>query len=269
MTLYSAASDISDNTQRANSSQVPAVTVAVRILEVLATRSNACALDELARIVGRPRSSVHRVLNTLIVEGMVEKGADGKGYCIGIGVIKLASAYGNRIEAISKFEAVAHPLVKEINETSQLAILDGFEAIFVAKVDSNRQVRLVTQIGKRVPAHASAVGKALLAFSNIDTKSEPSKIELKQVTTNTITDWNALTDQLDLIRQSGVALAVEESAENLTCVASPVFDISGRLVAAMSICVPERGVAPERITFLKAKVRESAQSVSAALGFSK
>ena len=220
-------------------STAPAVVTAVRILDALAAFHGPANLDELTRAIEEPRSSVHRILNTLVESDLLQRAGQRGGYRMGPKVMTWSSAFLRAVNLIDEFRAVASPIVARIDETMQLAVLDWPDVVFLAYVDSQRPVRLATEVGRRLPAHATAVGKALLAFSDTPVAERYRHQELRKLTSRTVTSVEELQRQLARARRRGWAEASEESSENLTCLAAPVRGYDGRVVAAMTFCVPE------------------------------
>jgi DNA-binding IclR family transcriptional regulator len=242
----------------------PAVTTAVRLLDALAARRGAASLDELTRAVAEPRSSVHRVLTTLVAENIVHRTEARGGYRLGPKLVEWGSAYLNGIDLFDEFHRVARSIVSELNETVQLEILDWPDAVRVAKVDSSRQVRLVTDIGGRVPAHACAGGKVLLSF-------HPELVSrygtLTPLTANTITSLRSLRTELDQVREAGLAEETQEAAETLCGLAAPVCGRDGSgVVAALSICVATTCIEPGYRKILTDSVRGGAEELSRRFG---
>lgn len=217
----------------------PAVTTAIRVLDALAEFQGSATLDELTQAIGEPRSSVHRILNTLVGGELLQRPGPRGGYRIGPKVMTWGSSFLRGVNLIDEFRAVAVPIVGRIDETMQLAVLDWPDVVFVAHVDSNRPVRLATEVGRRLPAHATAVGKALMAFSGTSAAGWYCHEELRKLTPRTATTVEELERQMARARRRGWAEACEESSENLTCLGAPVRGHDGRILAAMSICVPE------------------------------
>ncbi len=124
---------------------------------------------------------------------------------------------------VREFYRPAAPIHAQLDETIQLAVLSAPDVTFIARIDSTRAVRLVTHVGRRLPAHATAVGKAILAFS------DPAEIEQvlaagrRRLTDATITEPAALLEVLDQAQRDGHAREAEESSANLSCFAAPVF----------------------------------------------
>jgi len=212
---------------------------AVRVLDALAAFQGSATLDELTRALDEPRSSVHRILNTLVESELLQRPGQRGGYRIGPKVMTWGSAFLRTVNFIDEFRVVASPIVARIDETVQLAVLDWPDVVFVAHVDSQRPVRLVTEVGRRIPAHACAAGKALLAFSATSVADRYRDQEMRKLTKRTVTSVEQLECQLARARRRGWAEASEESSENLTCLAAPVRGHNGAVVAAMTICVPE------------------------------
>ncbi|MGA2528157.1 MAG: IclR family transcriptional regulator [Acidimicrobiales bacterium] len=220
-------------------STAPAVVTAIRVLDALAEFQGSATLDELTQAIGEPRSSVHRILNTLVESELLQRPGPRAGYRMGPKVMTWGSSFLRAVNLIDEFNSVASPIVARINETMQLAVLDWPDVVFIAHVDSKRPVRLVTEVGRRLPAHATAVGKAFLAFSGVPTAERYRHHEMRRLTPRTATTVVELERQLSKARRRGWAEASQESSENLTCLAAPVRGYDGRVLAAMTICVPE------------------------------
>lgn len=243
-------------------SPAPAVATAAHLLDALADHGGPATLDELTSKVGEPRSSVHRILTTLVNERVVYRAEPRGGYRLGPRLVDWGSAYLRTIDLFEEFQRVARPVVGDINETLQLAVLDWPDVVFVARVDSTRQVRLVTEIGRRIPAYASAAGKVLLA-------SRPELVErygqYRPLTARTLRSTEALQDELERVRRQGFAEESEETAEHLCCVAAPVVGSDGAM-AAVSICVACAEFEPRYREVLSDVVRKAAADLSHLLG---
>ncbi len=234
-------------------STAPAVVTAIRVLDALAAFQGAATLDQLTRAIDEPRSSVHRILNTLVESDLLQRPSQRGGYRMGPKVMTWGSSFLRAVNLIDEFREVASPIVARIDETMQLALLDWPDVVFVAHVDSKRPVRLVTEVGRRLPAHATAVGKAILAFSGPSAAERYRHQELAKLTPRTVGTVEDLERQLAKTRRRGWAEASEEASENLTCLAAPVRAHDGVVAAAMTICVPEPAL---RLSYRKTLGRE-------------
>lgn len=218
---------------------VPALDRGLSILLILARSNRGMSLVELSNAIGVSRSTVYSILATLQDHGFVLKDPQQKSYQLGVATFELGSAYLRRVNLIPAFNECAQRIVAACRETVKLAILDGRDVVYLGKQDGLHSVRLVAQIGSRMPAHATAVGKVLLAqLSNQAVEQLYADYELRKLTPNTISNLPSLLARLDLIRQQDYDYDHAESSLEIHCVAAPVRDHSGSVVAAISIGVP-------------------------------
>lgn len=244
----------------------PAVVSAFRLLDVLIQRPNGVRLSDLARDLGLPKSSALRILATMCEIGVVRRDESSGNYQTGTRLLDYAKAPLNfDMDLVREFYRVAEPMHAELNETIQLAVLSSADVMFIARIDSTRVVRLVTQIGRRLPAHATAVGKAILAFSDAAEADRLVAAGLSGLTANTITDPVAFRGELDRARCDGFATESEESSANLSCVAAPVLGPDGRARAGITVCVPVSRLTPAQSASLAEAVCGCARALSAAL----
>jgi DNA-binding IclR family transcriptional regulator len=243
-----------------------AVTTAFRILGVLAVRPAGARLSELARELDVPKSTALRILGTLCSLEVVRHDEGSQKYRIGRRLFDYVKApLALEPELIREFYRVAAPVHQELDETIQLAILSVPDVTFIARLDSSRAVRLVTHVGRRLPAHATGVGKAILAYSDPGLVDEVIAAGLPRYTHSTITDPGQFRAVLEQVRADGYATEVEESTANLSCFSAPVFGPDGLVRAGLTICIPTGAVAEERAASLVAAVRQTAHALSSAL----
>jgi DNA-binding IclR family transcriptional regulator len=158
-------------------------------------------------------------------------------------------------------------LVQSLGETGHLAILEGTEAVTVGVVDGWQTVRMHSWVGKRSPAHCSSMGKALLAgldASEIEARYPDARLEAR--TDRTITGREELKRHLAQVRERGYAVDREELEPHLCCVAGPVFDRTGAVVASISVSGPDSRLDDESIPAIAEAVRRTAWQISARLG---
>jgi DNA-binding IclR family transcriptional regulator len=191
-------------------------------------------VSELARRAQLSKSTAHRVLGMLERNGVVER--CGNGYRLGERLHRLGQAvYGPDAE---KVRDVLLPFLADLyeltRETVHLAVLQDTHVVYLAKLYGHRPASVPSRIGGRLPAHATAVGKALLAY-DFDAAEQAMRQPLWRFTDRTITDPDALSSELDRIRRTGVAFDDEEYQPGLACVAVPVLNRGGRAMAALSV----------------------------------
>ena len=249
-------------------SKVNSVDRALVILEYLGTQTKEVGVRELGQAIGLSKSSVHRILQTLRARGFVKWNPDNARYSLGMRTFEVGCGILRQMEVHSVAKPYLEQLVNALGETAFLGVVDETELVYIDKIDGRRSVRMYADIGSRRPLHCTAIGKALLAHMD---RAEADRIlsakPLVRHTKNTITDAEALRAELDKIRRLGYAEDNEETEEGLYCAGAPVFNYSGRPVAAISVAVPKIGpqaVNKERII---KQVVQAAQEIAAKLGY--
>ncbi|MEN5166816.1 IclR family transcriptional regulator [Achromobacter kerstersii] len=200
--------------------EVPAIRRAHDILRVLANRRTPVKAAELGQACQLAKSTLYLLLDCLEHRRWIER-KDG-GYIIGIELMALGFAYLRHDGLQTAFHEAASEFVARHNEVVQLAVLDGFDVVYIAREDARRPVRLVSELGMRLPAHACALGKALLANLQPDELAACVPDELPRVTDRTLATRQALNQELDLVRQMGLGQDLEEVATGLVCYAAYV-----------------------------------------------
>ena len=195
------------------------------IIEQLAEASGPMGPTKLAEATGLNKSSVYRLLSTLLARRYVEKNQEDGTYYIGPKLIEVVSCYINSLELQTEARPYLTELARELNLTTHLGILDGYEVVYVEKLDNLPSVRLYANIGYRVPAYCSSLGKCLLScLSREELKRTLKECTFIPYTTKTITDLSTLQLHLREVRKQGWAMDDEESEEGHRCIAAPIFD---------------------------------------------
>lgn len=218
---------------------------AYRALDVLeAMAAGPATLSELSRRLDIPKSSLHGLLRTLSERGWVEVSQGGTRFRLGLRALQVGARFVDEDETVARVAPVLDRLAARTGETVQQARLDGDKVVYLAKRDSSHPVRLVSSIGSRLPAHATALGKALLASRDDQTVRELLTFPLQALTGRTITSWQSLTTELSDTRARGYAVDNGEVADGLRCfaVTVPADGLHGggdSPTDAISISVPE------------------------------
>lgn len=245
----------------------PAVTRALDILELFLDADEPLPGPEIVRRLGLPRTTVHELLTTLTARGYLVQ-ASGR-YRLGVRVHQLGNAYAERLDLADEGRQVARGVAEACDETVHVAILEGTEVVYIAKVDSTHAVRMVSATGRRLPAHCTAVGKMLLAsLPDEELRARiPDGVPLAAMTPQSITETPALYAELAAARERGTAVEDRESNADVSCVAAPVRDRDGAVVAALSISVPTLRWDDERREELRALAASGAEELSSRLGY--
>jgi IclR family KDG regulon transcriptional repressor len=248
---------------------VKALVKALRILECLAEdEQTTFTLTELSRRLHLHISTVHRLIVNLLRQGFVEADPGTGGYRLGFRVLRMGLRVLDRLD----YRRVAQPLLRELNlrtqETVHLAILQGDCAVSIEKFGSPQPVGLDPRLGGQMPLHCTGVGKTLLAFQAEDALAEMlASLPLDRHTANTITTLPQLKKELSKIRTQGYAFDQEEAVMGLRCVAAPLLDHRGCVVASFSVAGPSTRMTAERMQELARLVVETSREISYRLGY--
>ena len=240
--------------------QVAAVQRAIAILDELADARSELGTNEIARRTGINVSTISRILATLTSGGLVEHVAVTGRYRLGVGVIRLASAVGDRLDIRSLARPHLAELASRTQETATLSVPGGHEPITLDYVQSPLSVRSVAEVGRASAAHATAVGKVFLAHGG----SVPDG-QLQAFTERTIVDHDVLRADVAGVRERGWGQALGEREEDLNAVAVPVLDPAGQLAAILGVQGPAVRFSPRVMRSAVELLTERAERISAAL----
>ncbi|MEY8037894.1 IclR family transcriptional regulator [Saccharopolyspora cebuensis] len=244
---------------------VPAVERAFDVLELFLDVPELSAPEITAKL-GLPRTTVHELVGTLAERGYLTT-SGGNRFRLGVRSFQLGAVYAERLDLAREGQAVAEEIAERCQETVHVGVREGAGVLYVAKVDSSHPVRMVSAVGRLLPAHCTAIGKVLLAaLPRAEFDEVYPEPELPAMTAGSITSRAALLDELAAIAGGGVAREHCESNDAVACVAAPVRDHSGAVVAAMSISAPILRWNDEVEQALRELVAEGAQRLSERLG---
>jgi DNA-binding IclR family transcriptional regulator len=225
-------------------------------------------LGNLSQAAELPKSTTHRLLQTLIQHKLVSQDEKTGEYLPGLKLFELAYRVLNRMELRAQALPVLERLNRETNLTVHLAILDDGEVVYIEKREADRPIRMYSAVGKRAPAHCTGLGKVLLAhLPEEELRQIVEKKGLRRYTGNTIVTWDALVDHLATVRARGYALDNGEHEEMIHCVAAPVRDHRGQVVAAISLTGAINHMSLEYAERLSGLVLRRAEEVSRRIGY--
>lgn len=218
---------------------IQAVDRAIKALELL-SEGEVLKLDALSSQLGVSTSSTYRLLSTLASHRYVEKDESMGGYRLGLACLELSRSFARSSDIRRMAMPELNRLRDETKETVHLGVLDDMEVIYLEKRHGLHPIGLMSsRVGGRSPAHCTGLGKILLAYQPPDAVVEHfNDYGLREYTDRTITDVDELTDHLEQVRKRGYALDLGEHEAEVRCVAAPVFDENGQVVAAVSISGP-------------------------------
>ena len=238
----------------------------LEVLDCFARRES-WSLAELCAALGQNKTSVFRMLHTLEEFGYLTKDSATGRYALGLRLLSLGGA-AVRQETL-RWQALAplQDLARQTGETVQVGVMHGTESVCVQAVEGTHLVRMHAFVGKRAPAHASALGKAMLAWrGEAEIRALFEGRALQAFTPNTLTDAAPLLAALQATRLRGHSLDEEEMEIGLRCIGAPIFDSAGRAAAALAVSVPATRMDAARITELVPMLRGTADEISRILG---
>jgi DNA-binding IclR family transcriptional regulator len=250
---------------------VQSVYHALQLFEVFRTAENKdeFGVTELSKSLGLHKNNVFRLLATLASRGYIEQNFNTENYRLGIGIFNLGQKFVSKLGILKLSRPFMEKIVAEVNESVYIGILREGNVIYLDIVETNLPVRVVSRVGKDVPAYCTAIGKVQLAYSS---EEEINKIymgaRLKRYTDNTITSLPVLKKDLRSVAENDYALDNQEFEERVRCVAVPVKDYLGIPVAALSVTGPACRMTDERImNQILPVARKYAREISKRLGY--
>lgn len=211
----------------------------LEILEYISKQPKSVPFKEICDISTLPKSSTYNVVQTMSNMGFLHKKENCNEYYIGLKCFEVASSYLSTNPFYSMAKEIVENISLQSNQTSHMGILNGHDTVYIYKFDSNQPLRVASHIGKRIPAHATAIGKALLSdLTPMELRELYRDYPLQALTASTITSIDKLILQEEEIRRTQIAYESEESSPCVSCIAVPIRNRSGRVIAAVSIAFP-------------------------------
>lgn len=208
---------------------------AFNILELLSRENRGLAVTEIGKRLELHKSTVHRLLSSLRERGYVEKDIQSGYYKLGLGFIELTSLYLNGLELKTEASPYLHQLTQVTGQTSFLAIRDDKDVVYIDKADTFDSLRKYTIIGKRMPLHATSLGKAMLSgCSDVEIDRLYPEQKLKLVTKMTLPTVDLLLTEIRKTRKRGWSIDDEENEVGTRCVGAPILDYRDKVIAAVS-----------------------------------
>lgn len=227
-------------------------------------------IKEISEKLNLGKSTVHRILNTLVAHGYVEQGEDNKKYRLGWKFFEVGSVIPRQRNLNNMELKVLWDLCDFYEETVNLGVRINDKVAIVAKADPEKVLfKTGPYLGEQEPVHATALGKALISELS---EEELDKIfaskNLEQYTVNTITSLAELKNELEIVREQGYALDREELSVGLACIAMPVYNFSNEITAALSISGPAFRMDQQKIINCTKGLKQACEQLSAYFGSS-
>jgi DNA-binding IclR family transcriptional regulator len=233
------------------------------------TGSPELRLSELSSLLKLSKSTAYRLLEAMRVHGLIARDTSSGRYRLGLRLFELGTRAVSGLELPRLAQPALEQLVEQTGETAQLGVLDGCDIIFVARAESPQALRMPSAVGRRTLAYCTGVGKVLLAHLPEEAlRAYLASVTLDPRTTRTLSSPAALERDLRSVRARGYAVDDEEFCLGLRCVAAPIRDHTGAVVAGMSVAGPSSRVRREQVRGIAGRVMEAAAEISRRLGYS-
>ncbi len=244
---------------------IPSLRNACRVLKLLTDEETGMTLAEINRRLGIPRTTALRILTTLHSEGMVDQ--KGREYFLGASLIRLGVRALDGVDVRGAAVPVLQDLSRETEETAHLAVRSENKALLLEVCDSPHPVRVASRPGTLTDIHCSATGKVLLAFQfeNVRELLGDAPV-LESRTPGTLTTIELLEAETRRVRELGFAIDEEEYSPGVRCLAAPIRDSRGDVIAAIGITASTASFTRRRIKPVSRAVIAAAERISAALG---
>lgn len=241
---------------------------AADVFELFLASQQELSLKEISEKLGLSKSTIHGIIKTLEYRGYLQQNPDDLKYRLGLKLFELGNKVSNQFDIGKIARPIMKELVETLMETVHLVVFERGEVIYIEKLDGPRSLRIYSQIGKRAPIHCTGVGKSILAFQ---AEEEIDRILANEIlepfTDYTMTDKPAIKNQLETIREQGYAIDDEEIELGLKCVAAPIFNHQGRVIAAISCASPKVRLTDEKLAEVIKEIKQAAFLISTNMGF--
>jgi IclR family transcriptional regulator, KDG regulon repressor len=240
------------------------------VLEILLNNNAPMSMTEISAKLDFYPSTIHRILDTLKYGGYVEQDPTNQRYQLGLKLLELGMAKLHQIDLVREATPHLRDLAKKCDETVHLGILENNNVLYLAKEETSQAIRMISYVGKTAPLHCTGLGKVLLAYLTLRERNRIlNMVNLTRLTTNTITNKKKLEEELDKIEKEGFALDRGENELDVRCIAAPVKNYQGRVIAAVSISSPSYRINEENQNQLKEELVAACQKISYHLGFNR
>jgi len=242
---------------------------ALHVIEIMAAQGGPMKLQDIATAAGMPASTTLRFLTTLKEQGYVNQVPETAQYFLTMKFCRI----GDQISRQIRIRDVIHPYLRELSrefgESVSLAIEQNFNVVYIDVVDGpDHMLQTLQRIGKVAPLHGTGVGKCLLSgFDSVRLEEMIRKQGLPPLTSNTLRTRESLLEELEKVRHQGWAMDNEECEIGARCIAAPIRDYSGKIIAALSTSGPVFRMTEEKMEQIKRKLTQAVKEISYLLGY--
>ena len=238
----------------------------LRILELIDANSGGLSLSEISSLLDLPKGTISPILKTLSATNYIV--ADGSLYKIGPHTFELGLSYASGQNALSIIRSEMRSIVSKVDEVCQMGVLIGQDVHYLLKEEGHAIISIISEVGHHLPAHVTGLGKALLSgLPDAELCEKIRGTKLPTYTSRSITDPEALIKEIRLIRQRGWSRDDQEHEPGIRCIAAPIYDYRGNIVAAVSTSGLKQIITPARDEEIAGFVMDAAHSISQRMGY--
>lgn len=241
---------------------------ALFILDLFNEKVEVLSMKEIAEKLDTSSGTIYPILSTLEEYGYLKREKDDKKYSLGLTLLQKGTLVLRRLDIRDRAQSYLKELLLNCNENIHLAVLDKGMVVYIDRKEATPSLMIRSYVGKRVPAHSTALGKVLLAFlDDQELEGFLEKEKLEQLTANTITNPVDLRAELEKVRSKGFAMDNEEFQKGGICIAAPVRSYQDKVVAAVSVSAPKSRFSDERAEKIIRETKKAALNISRSLGY--
>jgi len=252
---------------RRDSPRLSSVTTAIHLLKAFTIDDKELGISELAKRLGVAKSTVHRLTSALLEEGLLQQNPENGRYCLGIGLFTLGSLVRSRLDVTSESKHILNDLREQTKENVRLAVLERQSAVFLHDFESPQTLRLRSGTGQLKPAFCTAEGLCLLSGLRDDQLAKFLTYPRTPRTEKTIVDEAELRAQIEMVKRQGHAVEDEQCDLGTRCIAAPIRNGEGRIVAALGVAGPRVRIRKSQFGKLALLVINAAEQISQRLGY--
>jgi DNA-binding IclR family transcriptional regulator len=267
-TTESGRKEVNRNPRR-DSARLSSVTTAIHLLKTFTLEDDELGISELAKRLGVAKSTVHRLATALLEEGFLQQNIENGRYRLGVGLFSLGSLVRARLDVTAESKHILNALRDKTQENVRLAVLERQSVVFLHDFESPQTLRLRSGTGQLRPAFCTAEGLCLLSGLRERELTKFLEYPRPERTVKTTIDEAELRLRIKRVKKTGYAVEDEECDEGTRCLAAPIFNGEGRIVASIGVAGPRARIRKSQFPRMAPVVIEAAQQVSERLGYSR
>jgi IclR family KDG regulon transcriptional repressor len=247
---------------------IQSVSHALDVLEEFRGDIDELGVTELSKKLKLHKNNVFRILATLQSRNYIEQNKANENYRLGIKCLELGQTFIQQRGMLKQAKPILHELSEKAGETAYVSILRANDVVYLDSVEASTTVRVVSRLGLHMPIHATAAGKAIIAYESEDEIRKRFNRDMSRFTPNTLSSIDDLLKDLKAVRDRGYAADLEEFEEGLRCIAAPIRDYTRKVIGALSISGPAHRLTDEKIqSFIGPEVVRCGEDLSRRLGY--